>query len=293
MVVPSSTDDFSISVIIPTYNRLSFLRKALISVSQQTHSILETIVVDDGSDDQTIDILGPEFPDVCFLTQGNQGVSSARNLGIHNAKGDWIALLDSDDQWLREKTEKQINYHIQNPKVLASHTGEKWIRKGNQVIPPAFLNKSREGLFERSLERCIICPSSVLLHRSIFQHIGCFDESLKICEDYDFWLRLLLEFQLGLIDEALVEKHGGHSDQLSNSTWGLDRFRLQSLEKIQQLPNTPFPHQIKILETLLRKCELLHTAFLKHEKLEEAEIYLQKKHRAAELLENLKNPSNP
>ena len=118
MVAPSSTDDFSISVIIPTYNRLSFLRKALISVSQQTHSILETIVVDDGSDDQTIDILGPEFPDVVFLKQDNEGVSSARNLGIHKAKGDWIALLDSDDQWLREKTRNKSITTFKIPKYL-------------------------------------------------------------------------------------------------------------------------------------------------------------------------------
>ena len=112
-------------------------------------------------------------------------------------------------------------------------------------------------------------------------NIGYFDESLKICEDYDFWLRLLLEFQLGVIDEALVEKHGGHSDQLSNSTWGLDRFRVQSLEKIQQLPNTPFRIKRKFSKPFFENANFSNTAFLKHEKLEEAEIYLQKKHRAS------------
>ena len=72
-----------------------------------------------------------------------------------------------------------------------------------------------QGLFERSLERCIICPSSVVLHSSVFEKIGLFDPALAVCEDYDYWLRLLLHFDIGYVDEQLVEKHGGHDDQLS------------------------------------------------------------------------------
>ena len=99
------------------------------------------------------------------------------------------------------------------------------------VTPPRYLDKSSQGLFER-VSKMHHLP--IIRNAQSFSLSNCraFDPALKICEDYDFWLRLLLTEQIGLIDEPLVEKYGGHKDQLSNSTWGLDRFRIQSLEKI-------------------------------------------------------------
>ena len=284
MVDPSGTDNIRVSVIIPTFNRVDFLPSALDSVLSQSYSINEIIVVDDGSTDKTIEKLSNKYHSVTFLNQRNQGVSAARNTGIRQAKSPWIAFLDSDDQWKPDKIEKQIKYLSQNPHVKACHTGEQWIRNGSEVPTAPFLNKASRALFERSLERCLICPSSILLHHSIFRQIGFFDVNLTICEDYDFWLRLLLSYQVELVDEPLVIKTGGHSDQLSTSTWGLDRFRIQSLEKIFKT-ETLISHQKKlILETIVRKAELLAKGFIKHGKELEARNYLSKKDKA---LENL------
>ena len=291
MVDPSGTDNFSVSVIIPTFNRVEYLPDALDSVYSQTHSVSEVIVVDDGSTDHTVEKLSPAYPSVQFLRQENQGVSAARNLGIAQASHPWIALLDSDDRWTPQKLEQQITHLSQNPSLRAVHSGEKWIRDGKEINIPASLDKSKDGLWERSLEKCIICPSSVLLHQSVFEKTGTFDPSLAICEDYDFWLRLLLTHEIGLIEEPLVHKYGGHPDQLSMSTWGLDRFRVQSLEKISTFKNITPRHQAQIYETIIRKTDLLIQGFKKHGKYEEAQRYQVQKdtaiHELSLLSENI------
>ena len=289
MVAPSGTDNFSVSVIIPTYNRSAFLKSALESVTSQSYPIKEILVIDDGSTDQTVENLTPNFKSVIFIRQENQGVSAARNTGIKKATGKWIALLDSDDLWTVGKIEKQIAHLRQNPKIKACHSGEEWVRNGRRVNIPTRLNKSNDGLFSRSLDRCIICPSSILIHRSVFKKIGIFDEDLPLCEDYDFWIRLLLHYEIGLVKEALVIKQGGHSDQLSTSTWGLDRFRVQSLEKI--LASEPLnPNQkIAILSAIARKADLLSKGFSKHEKREEAIFYMNKNSQAYQKISGLKN----
>ena len=119
------------------------------------------------------------------------------------AKNPWIALLDSDDQWAPQKLERQINHLSQNPSCLALHTGEKWIRNGKEINSPASLDKSEDGLWKRSLEKCMICPSSVLLHQSIFEKIGTFDPA------YPFVKTTILASSapylwINLIDEPLV-----------------------------------------------------------------------------------------
>ena len=287
MVAPYSTDNFLVSVIIPTYNRLPFLVPALNSVLEQTCRIHEIIVVDDGSTDGTVEFLLKNFPAVSVISQKNQGVSSARNTGIRQATGEWIALLDSDDIWLPEKIEKQVHFLSQNKSYRACQTLEKWIRNGNHVIPPKYLDKSENGLFQRSLQRCIICPSSVLLHSTIFKEIGLFDESLPLCEDYDFWIRLLLKNKIGLLEELLVIKNGGHADQLSMSTWGLDRYRIQSLEKIVTAETLDQVQEKMILETLIEKIHLSIQGFQKHNKIRESENYMKKKDKALDRLISL------
>jgi glycosyltransferase involved in cell wall biosynthesis len=284
MVDPSGTDNFSVSVIIPTFNRIEFLSHALDSVFSQSYVATEVIVVDDGSTDHTVEKLSPAYPSVRFLRQENQGVSAARNLGIIKAENPWIALLDSDDRWAPEKLDRQINHLSQNPSCRVIHTGEKWIRNGKEINIPASLDKTKNGLWERSLEKCIICPSSVLLHQSVFEKIGIFDPSLAICEDYDFWLRLLLTHEIGLIEEPLVHKYGGHPDQLSMSTWGLDRFRVQSLEKISTFGHIKPTQKAQIHETIFRKTDLLIQGFKKHGKYKEAQRYQALKDQASHQL---------
>ncbi|MED5228211.1 MAG: glycosyltransferase, partial [Pseudomonadota bacterium] len=152
--------------------------------------------------------------------------------GLSVAQGDWIAFLDSDDTWCESKIEQQLQALTKEPQSLICHTDEIWIRNGVRVNPMNKHLKSGGNIFEQCLPRCVISPSSVLLHRSVFEEFGGFDEELPACEDYDLWLRLCAKLTVTYLPEKLVVKFGGHDDQLSRKYWGMDRFRIASLEKL-------------------------------------------------------------
>jgi len=222
----------TISTIIPTHNRVYLVRRALQSVALQTRPPDETIVVDDGSTDTTAEMIACEFPEVRCISQANAGVSAARNAGIAASRGGWIALLDSDDEWMPKKLELQMDAILKHPDLALCHTNEIWIRNGRRVNQGLRHAKSGGMIFEQCLALCAISPSSVMLTRNLFDEVGGFDESLPACEDYDLWLRICSEHPVLLVDEPLVTKYGGHDDQLSRKYWGIDRFRIQALTGI-------------------------------------------------------------
>jgi len=257
-----------ITVIIPAYNRVATLSRAIDSVLAQRYGASEVIVVDDGSSDATSEV-AKMYPEVTLLRQKNMGVSAARNNGVMMASSEWIAFLDSDDIWHPHKLEKQVAFHRQHPHLNISYTDEQWVRNGTPVNLPQKFTKSHENLYERSLEQCIIAPSSVIMRKDLFDAAGGFDESLEVCEDYDLWLRLLCEHEFGLINEKLITKYGGHDDQLSTKFWGMDRFRVRSLENL----HVNYPHDARIQQTLLSKYERLLHGARKHGRLEAAYHY--------------------
>ncbi|MCH8068651.1 MAG: glycosyltransferase [Candidatus Marinimicrobia bacterium] len=222
----------TVSVIIPTLNRSSLLQRALDSVLSQTVSPNEIIVVDDGSTDETVSVIQSKYPGVIYLHQHNQGVSAARNYGIRKATGIWLAFLDSDDSWLPNKLAHQIDALMKNPDMKICHTDEIWIRNGVRVNPMKKHAKSGGWIFQECLPLCCISPSSVIIHRSVFDEVGLFDETLPVCEDYDMWLRIAARYPILFLDKKLIVKYGGHKDQLSRKYWGMDRFRIRALEKI-------------------------------------------------------------
>jgi len=222
----------SISVVIPTYNRLSLLGRALDSVLAQTLPADEIIVIDDGSTDNTVLMLKSRYPGIKLMTQDNRGVSAARNAGIEAARHDWIALLDSDDVWHQNKLKIQVQALQDSPEYLICHSDEAWIRNGFRVNQMNKHKKAGGHIFQHCLPLCVISPSAVMIHRLLFDEIGLFDETLFACEDYDLWLRICSRYPVLYIDEALITKHGGHDDQLSRQYWGMDRFRIQALNKI-------------------------------------------------------------
>lgn len=227
----------SITVVIPTFNRVTLLERALDSVLAQTLPANEVIIVDDGSMDNTVSTLKSRYSEVDlskihFIEQENRGVSAARNAGIAAASHEWIALLDSDDVWHEDKLEKQIQALKKAPEYLICHSDEIWIRNGHRVNQMNKHKKSGGYIFQQCLPLCVISPSSVIIHRIIFDEIGLFDETLPTCEDYDLWLRICSRYPVLFIDEKLITKHGGHDDQLSHKHWGMDRFRIQALNKI-------------------------------------------------------------
>jgi glycosyltransferase involved in cell wall biosynthesis len=262
-----------ISVIIPTYNRYHFfLQRALKSVYAQTFPPYEVIVVDDGSTDNTQEIQN-DFPNIRYIYQQNSGVSSARNLGLQHARGEWIAFLDSDDVWIETKLQRQKEFHQAHPHILMSYTDEVWIRNNQEVTIPKKFCKIGKDAFLENLEYCNIAPSSVIMHRKIFEDVGVFDSALEVCEDYDLWLRVALKYTIALVDAKLIQKYAGHPQQLSFKHWGMDRFRVQSLEKL-----LPFSGEKKgvVIQTLLKKYKLLQKGAKKYDKIPDIHHYEQK-----------------
>ena len=246
-----------ISVIIPTYNRANFLPEAIESVINQTQKADEIIIIDDGSTDNTIKILY-EYKNLKIIQTKNLGVSHARNRGIKEAKNEWVLFLDSDDAWIKNKLEKQIDFHKKNPNILFSHTGEKWIRDGKNIKYPKSLEKPQGNCFLENTSTCKIASSSAMVHKSIFEDIGYFDENMRVCEDYDMWLRISLKYKIGLIQDELITKYAGHP-QLSSTIFAIDRYHIYSLLKFLK---TPYRDEIE--KEILRKCNILKKGAIKH-----------------------------
>lgn len=221
-----------ITVIIPTFNRRERLVKALNSVLGQEDVCFEIIVADDGSTDGTGEMVQKDFPSVSYFWQKNQGPSAARNRAIERAKGDWIAFLDSDDEWTPNKLKTQLYYFEKHPALSICQTEEIWIRNGVRVNPMNKHKKIGGWIFEKCLPLCVVSPSAVMMHKTLFYEVGLFDESLPACEDYDLWLRISCRFPIGLIEDACVIRYGGHPDQRSREFPAMDRFRIQSLVKL-------------------------------------------------------------
>jgi len=223
----------SVSVVIPTHDRRELLGRAVASVMAQTILPGEVIVVDDGSTDGSVTEIRRRFPEVRVLELGGRrGVSAARNAGVRVSCGEWIAFLDSDDEWRDQKLERQLAALAAATGHRICHTDEIWIRRGNQVMPGRHHRKRGGWIFRDCLQRCVVSPSAVLLQRSLLDEVGGFDEDLPACEDYDLWLRVCARHPVLFVAEPLVVKYGGHADQLSRRHPVMDRYRIRALEKV-------------------------------------------------------------
>jgi glycosyltransferase involved in cell wall biosynthesis len=252
-----------ISAVITTYNRRDWLQRAVTSVLKQTYPLHELIVIDDGSDDGTEDLVRRHYPQILYHRQENLGISRARNKGIGLCSGNWIAFLDSDDEWLPDKLQLQASGLEIYPGHRICHTDEIWIRNGRRVNQ---MNKHRKyggWIFSRCLPLCIISPSSVMIDRTLFSETGMFDEDLPVCEDYDMWLRICAREPVLYIDKPLIIKHGGHPDQLSRRFWGMDRFRIQALENILNKGQIDSDQRIAVLQILTVKLRIILNGALK------------------------------
>ena len=262
----------AVSVIIPTYNRGWILREAIDSVLAQEYSDYELIVVDDGSTDDTREILGLYGQDIIALRQPNQGVSAARNRGIADSHAQLVAFLDSDDLWLPQKLIRQVAFFQSNPDAQICQTEETWVRNGVRVNPKKRHQKLSGMIFEPSLALCLVSPSAVMIRKTLFDTVGLFDESLPACEDYDLWLRVSCRYPVFLIDEPLIIKHGGHADQLSKAA-GLDKYRIQSLTKIVKSGQLCESQTRAAVQTLKEKCDIFANGCRKRGREEEAKYY--------------------
>ncbi|MFQ5865343.1 MAG: glycosyltransferase [bacterium] len=262
------------SVIIPTYNRLPFLKEAVESVLNQSYRNLELILVDDGSTDGTKDFAAKLGNRIKYVYKKNGGPSSARNRGIREAGGRFITFLDSDDLWHKDKLKVEIEFMQSHPEAMVCYTDEVWIRRGVRVNQRKKHRKYSGWIFEHCVPLCIVSPSSVLMRREFFDEVGYFDESLPVCEDYDLWLRASLRFPFHFIPQKLIIKRGGYSEQLS-AQWGSDRYRVQALLKLLEKEELTFEQRKLVVDKLIAKCRILEQGFRKHGKGEEADFYFQ------------------
>lgn len=260
-----------ISVVIPTYNRYKVLQRALKSVYSQTYQPKEVIVIDDGSIDETQKIQ-KLFPLIKYYFQENSGVSSARNSGINKSTCQWIAFLDSDDEWHEDKLKQHVEFHKNFSDIQMSYTDEKWVRDCNEVKVPKKYQKVGGNIFKDCLSHCIVAPSATLIHKNLLDNIGLFDESLEVCEDYDMWLRVALKNKIGLIDQKLITKYGGAEDQLSSKYWGMDRFRVKALEKLLDLELLVEKKEL-VVKSLLDKYGLLLKGAIKYDRMLDIKEY--------------------
>ncbi len=265
----------SISVVIPTHNRAPMLREAVESVLSQSLRPGEILVVDDGSTDETEEVIRCFGKRVGYMKQPNSGPSTARNLGWRSTRGEWVAFLDSDDLWLPRKLELQMKALSNSSDTPLCYTDEIWIRQNKRVNPCKHHAKYSGWIFQHCLPRCIISPSSALIRRNVLEELGGFDESLAVCEDYDLWLRLTSRYPVMFLEEKLIIKRGGHPDQLSKRFWGMDRFRIRVLARLLRDPLLSEDQRKAVLSELKRKCSIYAQGARKRGKEKEADFYLQ------------------
>jgi len=260
-----SNQEISFSVIIPTYNRKKYLYRAIISAIKQNKKPNEIIIVDDGSSPPLFNLvmqmkekyLNKNEISLIYLYQKNSGVSSARNIGILFSTKNFIALLDSDDEWKKEKLLEAEKYLKNKPNTLLLHTNEIWIKNGKFYNEKKKHKKEGGDIFIRSLRLCLISPSTVIINKKAFQEFGLFDETLKVAEDYDLWLRITAIHSIDFIPKPLTIKYGGHKGQLSKAYWGVDRFRVKSLMKLLKNKNIVKEKREKILKEIIYKTNIL------------------------------------
>lgn len=250
------SENVQVSVVIPTYNRASYVTMAIKSALAQSYHDYEIIVVDDGSTDGTRDVLEPYRDRIRYMYQDNEGVSAARNTGIQESRGEWIAFLDSDDEWLPNKLEIQMG-HIKsypeicllaaNMTVIKPHgdTVSLFNAKGFDKIAGEFLCIERPLI--QILRHNFAYPSAVLVKKSTLINAGMFDQYLSLHEDTDIFYRMALEGKWGVLGQSLARKYrrteplminlsDRHSDEPSYSYKVMVKIleRLQCIEKLTE-----------------------------------------------------------
>jgi glycosyltransferase involved in cell wall biosynthesis len=195
----------SVSVIIPVYNRVELICQALSSVRAQTFRDFEVVVVDDGSTDSTAAVVKAHYPEVRLIQKENAGVSAARNRGIQEARGEWIAFLDSDDVWLPHKLSRQVAFLELHPDIDLLYA-RMWSytvgREHERQLEPKSVSLTFEDLLNGHNS---VTTSTVMVRRRVFDVVGMFNEGLPAVEDHELWIRIAERFKLGFLDEVVAE----------------------------------------------------------------------------------------
>lgn len=210
-----------VSVIIPTYKRAHLLPRAILSVLNQTFEDFELLVVDDGSVDDTRQVVA-RFQEqdlrVGYIwKESSGGAASPRNVGIRRARGEYIAFLDDDDEWMPEKIEKQVALFARSTKENLACVGCSFLNINvNNGRVAAVHAPGRGNILRKLLEECFLLPSVALLKREVFNEVGLFDENTVPAEDQDMWIRLAQKYHFDFVNEPLCKRYI-HGENISDT----------------------------------------------------------------------------
>ena len=227
-----------VSVVIPTYNRASLLIRAIESVFSQSYKNFEIIVVDDASTDNTREVVSKFLDDprvVYIRNEKNMGVSASRNRGIRYGRGEFVAFLDSDDYWLRDKLRKQVEIIMSDDDVGMVYTGERFIDEEGRIIRDE-IPKYSGFVYHVLLSKNFISPSSTLLRKEVFEKVGFFREDMNYREDYEFFLRVAKNYKIAYVKDILTIRYMHTKGRLSDDI----SCRIMSIYKIMDLYKEDF-----------------------------------------------------
>jgi len=228
-----------ISVIIPAYNQALYISESIRSVLEQTYPEFELIVVDDGSTDETAQILtGIQDPRICVVRQPNSGLSAARNTGMRASSAPFITFLDADDYFLPDKLEILSNYLDEQSDIGLVVGRVRYIDESGNTIFESMKTPPKLVLPELLFENPI-CVSGILLRRKWVESIGEFDESLRACEDWDLWLRLAYSGCRFAWVEHPVVAYRFHQGQMTRESERMRKAILSTLDKFFNQPELP------------------------------------------------------
>jgi glycosyltransferase involved in cell wall biosynthesis len=214
-------ESVTVTVVIPAYNGERYVADAVTSAIRQTHPALEIIVVNDGSTDETGNVLAGFGGRIRVVSQANKGLSAARNAGIQGAKGQWIGLLDADDTWRPKKLEYLVAEIQKEPSagIIFSAVHHWWEDGTRHQERHRRTDRSCERIFDDLISKNVILGggSGALVRKACFDEVGLFDETLSSSEDWDMWIRIASRYKVRYVDEVLVDRRERH-DSLSQCT---------------------------------------------------------------------------
>jgi len=221
-----------VSVVIPTYNRAEFITRSVKSALKQTIKNIEVIVVDDGSTDNTNQVISNINDERLRFIKlfENKGAPAARNIGLKNSKGQYICFLDSDDEILPSKLEKQLEvFNNLKEKKSIVYCGFYYIYSKTNEAVKEFIPKEKGDIYNKIIENNCVGSPTPLIHRECFEKSGLFDESLESCQDWDMWIRLSKHFKFEFIPDCLAKVYI-HGNQISTNL----KTKIAAREKILQ-----------------------------------------------------------
>jgi glycosyltransferase involved in cell wall biosynthesis len=256
-------DNPLISVIIPTFNRADFLQNAIESVLAQTYKQHEIVVVDDGSTDNTKELIVGYGNKIRFYYQRNKGPAIARNYGVQNSSGDLLAFLDSDDVWHADKLTRQVDRFAADKDLALLFTGHRYVNhEDNQIMWSVGHNDLNKGAMKKAIMTgCPFALSSAMVKRQVFCKVGMFSEQLTYAEDWDLFFRIASRYDVDCIKEILLDMHVHKNSMVAQS--GNDKDNVRLLNEIKVL-DIMYSDTKKSLSSISMKNKAMSNVFLSH-----------------------------